>query len=401
MTSESYIVQQTDYYPYGLIAKNWTRVGEKATKDLFQGKTYEDLTKWYDFHARQYDAALGRWFGVDPQNQFHSPYLAMGNNPVMMVDPDGELAWFIPIIAGAIINTALNAKNINNVWDALGYAAVGAAAGAIGGGVGMHVGAGLKTGGFLAGAISGASDGASGGFASGFGNTAVGGGSLTQSLKAGALGAGIGGLSGGLLGGLTSGIASGLNDRSFWNGSLDLSSRTTACVSCLIEPLPIQDLSGVTVFEKFNPVAAGVYRAGASFWSHPVTYATVFATTSVIGGGIASSLLRTASRGAQAANVASKGVVNTVPRTKDVLGHIFRNAPGHVNPATAASQGRYISLFEKVAANPKNFNPNILNPQAAKNGVQAFTQTFRNGRQVWVHTRNGRIFDAGVNLIPK
>jgi len=47
-------VQQTDYYPYGLIAKNWTRVGEKATKDLFQGKTYEDLTKWYDFHARQY-----------------------------------------------------------------------------------------------------------------------------------------------------------------------------------------------------------------------------------------------------------------------------------------------------------------------------------------------------------
>lgn len=39
-----------------------------------------------------YDAALGRWFGVDPQNQFASPYLAMGNNPVMMVDPDGERA---------------------------------------------------------------------------------------------------------------------------------------------------------------------------------------------------------------------------------------------------------------------------------------------------------------------
>jgi len=34
--SESFIVQQTDYYPYGLIAKNWTRVGDKPTKDLFQ-----------------------------------------------------------------------------------------------------------------------------------------------------------------------------------------------------------------------------------------------------------------------------------------------------------------------------------------------------------------------------
>jgi len=110
-----------------MVAREFRRLGDKATNDLFQGKTYEDLTKWYDFHARQYDAALGRWFGVDPQDQFASPYLAMGNNPVMYVDPDGELAWFIPIIAGAIINTAINAKNINNVWDALGYAAVGAA----------------------------------------------------------------------------------------------------------------------------------------------------------------------------------------------------------------------------------------------------------------------------------
>ena len=96
-----------------------------------------------------------------------------------------------------------------------------------------------------------------------------------------------------------------------------------------------------------------------------------------------------------------KALVNQVPKTKDVLGHIFRDAPGHVNPSSSASQDRYINLFEKVASNPKNLNTNILNLQAAKNGVQAFTQTFRNGRQVWVYARNGRIFDAGVNLIPK
>jgi len=131
MTSESYIVQQTDYYPYGLIAKNWTRVGEKATKDLFQGKTYEDLTKWYDFHARQYDASLGRWFGVDPQNQFHSPYLAMGNNPVMMVDPDGELAWFVPIIIGAVVGGATGGVIAhNNGQDFWGGVLKGAMTGA-------------------------------------------------------------------------------------------------------------------------------------------------------------------------------------------------------------------------------------------------------------------------------
>ncbi len=94
-------------------------------------------------------------------------------------------------------------------------------------------------------------------------------------------------------------------------------------------------------------------------------------------------------------------VVNTAPRANDVLGHIFRNASGHVNPETVASQDRYLGIFEKVAGNSKNLNPSILNPQAAKNGVQAFTQIFRNGQQVWVHTRNGRIFDAGINLIPK
>ncbi|NJN26348.1 MAG: hypothetical protein HC819_10395 [Cyclobacteriaceae bacterium] len=43
--SESFIVQTTDYYPYGMVAKNWVRTGEKETKDIFQGKAYEDLTK--------------------------------------------------------------------------------------------------------------------------------------------------------------------------------------------------------------------------------------------------------------------------------------------------------------------------------------------------------------------
>jgi len=42
------------------------------------------------------DASLGRWFGTDPQNQFASPYVAMGNNPVMFTDPNGEfVTWSI------------------------------------------------------------------------------------------------------------------------------------------------------------------------------------------------------------------------------------------------------------------------------------------------------------------
>ncbi|MCH7410702.1 hypothetical protein MM239_14940 [Belliella sp. DSM 111904] len=44
MTSQSYIVQQIDYYPFGLIANNNVRTSDKETKDLFQGKNYEELT---------------------------------------------------------------------------------------------------------------------------------------------------------------------------------------------------------------------------------------------------------------------------------------------------------------------------------------------------------------------
>jgi RHS repeat-associated protein len=92
------------------------------------------------------------------------------------------------------------------------------------------------------------------------------------------------------------------------------------------------------------------------------------------------------------------GVIATY--SKSLLGHIFRNALGHVNPATIASQARYMTLFESVAANSANLRTNFPLPTAAANaGVQAFTQTFRNGKQAWVYVRGGKIIDAGINLL--
>ena len=35
----------------------------------------------------QYDAVAGRW--LDPEREFYSPYLSMGNNPIKWLDPDG------------------------------------------------------------------------------------------------------------------------------------------------------------------------------------------------------------------------------------------------------------------------------------------------------------------------
>ncbi|XTB52970.1 hypothetical protein LDK11_12260 [Fusobacterium nucleatum] len=93
---------------------------------------------------------------------------------------------------------------------------------------------------------------------------------------------------------------------------------------------------------------------------------------------------------------------NKIDRTKSKLGHIFREAEGHVNPTTPTSQERYINLFEKIGNDPSNINPNILSTfQQQNKDFQGYSKTFRNGKQVWVQTINGKIINAGVNKEPK
>jgi RHS repeat-associated protein len=55
----------------------------------YQGIEKDPETNLLNFELRQYDARLGRWYNPDPMGQHHSPYLAMSNNPVSSIDPDG------------------------------------------------------------------------------------------------------------------------------------------------------------------------------------------------------------------------------------------------------------------------------------------------------------------------
>jgi hypothetical protein len=100
-----------------------------------------------------YDGATGRWLVPDPAAQFANPYLAMGNNPVVMNDPDGR---FIPIIIGAVIgayiggalaaghdnNTNFDANPFDGSWKGTDWykgAVIGAFAGAAIGMGGMYI----------------------------------------------------------------------------------------------------------------------------------------------------------------------------------------------------------------------------------------------------------------------
>ena len=50
---------------------------------------------WYDYGARWYDAAVGRWWQVDPLANHpdqvdKSPYAYVWNSPILLTDPDGR-----------------------------------------------------------------------------------------------------------------------------------------------------------------------------------------------------------------------------------------------------------------------------------------------------------------------
>ena len=97
------VLSAADYYPFGGTMPGRSLLSSVNKLNFgYQGKEL-DQNGFYDFEARQYDARLGRWITTDPASQFYSPYLAMGNNPMMFVDPNGEFAWFIPVIIGAVV----------------------------------------------------------------------------------------------------------------------------------------------------------------------------------------------------------------------------------------------------------------------------------------------------------
>ena len=222
--------QTTDFYPFGL-AFEYSNLNKN--KYLFSGKELQDglvgssMLEWYDFGARFYDPVLGRWFNVDPAAQVANPYLFCGNAPMMYIDKDGRLAWFVPIIIGAVIggisNVAVNWDKIGNFWQGFKFfgigAVVGGAAGYAGYGAGLAVSnaLGVQTG-ALYGATVGAASGAASGTVSGAGMAWANGASLQDGLIAGLKSGLIGGAIGMATGGVLEGVRAARNGMKFFSG---------------------------------------------------------------------------------------------------------------------------------------------------------------------------------------
>jgi RHS repeat-associated protein len=86
------VTSWADYYPFGEVLPGRN---SNPTDHLFGYQGQEKVgngSKWYNFNLRMYNPALGRFNTIDPYSQFNSPYLAMANNPISFVDPDGGRA---------------------------------------------------------------------------------------------------------------------------------------------------------------------------------------------------------------------------------------------------------------------------------------------------------------------
>lgn len=153
------IVQADDYYPFGLTFNSYRRIGSSKNDYLYQGKEQMENTDWYDFRARGYHPALGRFMQVDPRYNGPSGYVGMMNNPIMNVDPNGEEPVTLGVGAVIAISAAVSAVSYTasialsddgfNNWDWGQFSqnvVVGAISGAISYGIGTAFATGSSTG---------------------------------------------------------------------------------------------------------------------------------------------------------------------------------------------------------------------------------------------------------------
>ncbi|WP_291285719.1 DUF6443 domain-containing protein [Flavobacterium sp.] len=89
------IQEESNYYPFGLKQEGYNIVKAGVeNKYKYNGKELQEELglNFYDYGARNYDAALGRWMNIDPlaeKMRRWSPYNYTFDNPMRFTDPDG------------------------------------------------------------------------------------------------------------------------------------------------------------------------------------------------------------------------------------------------------------------------------------------------------------------------
>ncbi|NOQ72871.1 MAG: hypothetical protein GQ574_12750 [Crocinitomix sp.] len=93
----------TEYYPYGMVLRSESDGGNYRYG--YQGSEKDDEIKGngnsYTTYFRQLDPRIGRWLSIDPKaTSWESPYVSMGNNPILYNDVLGDSTYHFDSKAG-------------------------------------------------------------------------------------------------------------------------------------------------------------------------------------------------------------------------------------------------------------------------------------------------------------
>ena len=115
---EGTVEEVNHYYPFGGV---FSSTGD-AQPYKYNGKELDRKggLDWYDYGARYYDAALGRWHVVDPMAEEYydlNPYNYCGNNNVNNIDINGDSITILNYGYGDKQHMALLIQNTNDKWQ--------------------------------------------------------------------------------------------------------------------------------------------------------------------------------------------------------------------------------------------------------------------------------------------
>ncbi|MDN5355720.1 MAG: hypothetical protein PWQ43_662 [Rikenellaceae bacterium] len=94
--AEGAVMQHLQYLPYGELFVSQRNSKEFDSRYKFTAKELDNETSYTYFGARYYDSELSVWLSVDAYSSKYpsiSPYIYAANNPVKIIDPNGDSLW--------------------------------------------------------------------------------------------------------------------------------------------------------------------------------------------------------------------------------------------------------------------------------------------------------------------